>query len=80
MEEMLAGHDSYAEVSWKSGQVSHIGHYRCLTEAVHYLLRRKGLSAPEAKAVMFGFRAQATSTHPKPETQTAHPLVSIAAC
>jgi len=58
LEEMLAGHESHEGVGFKSPQVSQISHYRCLTEALHYLLRRKGLSNGEAKAVQFGLRAQ----------------------
>ena len=57
LEEMLLDHESY-EPGYKTPQISGMSHYRCLTEAMHYLLLRKGLTQPQTKAVMYGLRVQ----------------------
>jgi len=65
LEEGLEGMDAINEYKsegyapgFKTPQVSGIAHYRCITEAIYYVLRRKKLSATEAKAVSFALRSQ----------------------
>jgi len=57
-DESLASSSSDADSWWRSPQRSNTAYYRAVLEAVHYLLRRKGLSMRNAKQVAVAVRAQ----------------------
>lgn len=58
MEQIVAESDADDFTDWRSPQRASIAASRCMTETVHYLLRRKGVSVEHSRQFFFAVRTQ----------------------